>query len=1093
MADKKDETKVYTPLTDPEFRAKSLTTISIEERRKWEVMFARFHQPHGDLTTQMETFRLPPGGENGDFLMTDGEGHYSWSGGACHWLAAGKNIYYATGNIAVGDTPNDTNTIYAKGNILVQATAAQPYIKISNASATARDPVLQFAVGASPAVKHTLGVDDSDGDKWKLAAGDSFGTDNDIIVVDNWAGSDPGVSEFEAHASWTIAGSPVFSGVCVVGDYLYYTRAVTDQLVKFNLLTGAEDSSTAYPGSPYFYSMLHCATDGDYIYVSCATTHKIRKYDLNLNYIAQTAAWSGSTTGEHGLCYWAGHLYWANLAKYAVKKVRCSDLAFIWETSFTSGSGDNQLDGPYAVGTNGAFLYVQDMDNNRVVRLNMDGTWVDHVDIATGTMDINNPTLWVAGQYFYIVVDYGAGDYRIEKRSCDTLVLDTAYATASNDTTQGILHGNYHYVLDDTNDKIYEYYWIPSGAFADSGIQFRLSDAYAHVVDVVRITGLGYLGVGTNVPSERIEALGNIKATSGKLISTIPTGTMPVDVDSTTLCTNLNADMLDGYHAASFVALPADPGADRILFWDDSETAVAWLACGNSIAITATTIDTIQDIRTSGSPAFAGLTIGVNGAGGTAGVITLRDGANPGTTATLSYAKWADLEAVNGVIQCNGSGNYSVASVEPALGNPDVDGKVLSSTALGVRSWIAAGGALAVGDLTDVDLTGLADNNILRYDSASGNWLVEALPAGGAHDLNSATHTDVNFGAPGAGEDGYAVVWNNATSKYILSAVAGGGAHALLSATHSDTTASAVSRGSIIIGDSTPKWIELAVGTAGQVVGTDGTDTSWVTPASPAAKYIVQEAHASLSAEQSLGALATGMVKNTTTASVGVLSIAADGTDYLSPAYAVKNVHMRETFDALSTAALNGQGAYNDISAWSSSLNGTSTINVEVKSGADKMVRMTGVAGDTTSTSTATFSNNWALMGGGRISFKIRTNDVDKGGGGLRHRTSAAEYASVGINSSGDIFFWKGSSSSIVLQAAADNTWYEIDMLITPGTGTARNAIVFVDGVYKTTTPTGAFAATVDQIQLWVGPDAAVTKTVDIDDLVVINAFGLET
>jgi hypothetical protein len=35
----------------------------------------------------------------------------------------------------------------------------------------------------------------------------------------------------------------------------------------------------------------------------------------------------------------------------------------------------------------------------------------------------------------------------------------------------------------------------------------------------------------------------------------------------------------------------------------------------------------------------------------------------------------------------------TVAGKEPSLGNPDVDGKVLSSTAAGVRSWITAGGS----------------------------------------------------------------------------------------------------------------------------------------------------------------------------------------------------------------------------------------------------------------------------------------------------------------------------------------------------------------------------------------------------------------
>ncbi|MEI8350102.1 MAG: hypothetical protein WCI77_08100 [Candidatus Omnitrophota bacterium] len=56
------------------------------------------------------------------------------------------------------------------------------------------------------------------------------------------------------------------------------------------------------------------------------------------------------------------------------------------------------------------------------------------------------------------------------------------------------------------------------------------------------------------------------------------------------------------------------------------------------------------------------LTVGKNGSGGTAGIITLRDGANPGTTATLSYTKWADLEAANGIVKCNGSGDYSAAT-----------------------------------------------------------------------------------------------------------------------------------------------------------------------------------------------------------------------------------------------------------------------------------------------------------------------------------------------------------------------------------------------------------------------------------------------
>lgn len=49
------------------------------------------------------------------------------------------------------------------------------------------------------------------------------------------------------------------------------------------------------------------------------------------------------------------------------------------------------------------------------------------------------------------------------------------------------------------------------------------------------------------------------------------------------------------------------------------------------------------------------------------------------------------------------------------------------------------------------------------------------------------------------------------------------------------------------------------------------------------AKYIVQESDADLTNEQSLGLLTTGLLKNTVTASVGVLSTAVAGTDYVAP------------------------------------------------------------------------------------------------------------------------------------------------------------------------------------------------------------------
>jgi len=69
--------------------------------------------------------------------------------------------------------------------LTVRSSSVQPKIQIVNLSDTARDPVIQFVVGATSVVKWTLGLDDSETyDSFKLATGDSLGVAaQDRIVV----------------------------------------------------------------------------------------------------------------------------------------------------------------------------------------------------------------------------------------------------------------------------------------------------------------------------------------------------------------------------------------------------------------------------------------------------------------------------------------------------------------------------------------------------------------------------------------------------------------------------------------------------------------------------------------------------------------------------------------------------------------------------------------------------------------------------------------------------------------------------------------------------------------------------------------------
>lgn len=105
-------------------------------------------------------------------------------------------------------------------------------------------------------------------------------------------------------------------------------------------------------------------------------------------------------------------------------------------------------------------------------------------------------------------------------------------------------------------------------------------------------------------------------------------------------------------------------------------------------------------------------------------VAELKASVAPGALAaksTINNSDWSgtDLSIANG-----GTGASSAAD---ARANLDVYSKAQVDAAVAG----GGGGASALGDLTDVDTTGVADGDVLAYDSVAGGWVPEA-PAGGA-------------------------------------------------------------------------------------------------------------------------------------------------------------------------------------------------------------------------------------------------------------------------------------------------------------------------------------------------------------------------
>lgn len=132
-----------------------------------------------------------------------------------------------------------------------------------------------------------------------------------------------------------------------------------------------------------------------------------------------------------------------------------------------------------------------------------------------------------------------------------------------------------------------------------------------------------------------------------------------------------------------------------------------------------------------------------------------------------------------------------------------------------------------LGNLTTARGTGITFTGVIANSNAivQGN-LFQGLVTGvdGGSALNTAAYNSV------IGPNAYSSNTTNYTG--VAAAVdyqvaSGAFAHALLSGGHSDALAGTVTRGDIIVGNTTPAWAELATGAAGSVFRSDGTDPAW--------------------------------------------------------------------------------------------------------------------------------------------------------------------------------------------------------------------------------------------------------------------------
>ena len=271
-----------------------------------------------------------------------------------------------------------------------------PIITIRNMTDDPVDCVHQVAVGATPLVKWTWGLDASDENKWKLANATALGV---------------GLS---GSFSW--------------GDTLYFTWGSMDSIVGVELDDFSTDAVYIVGGTGSedgkFNSPRQIAYDGTYIYVADGVNYRIQKFVASTGaFVSHTTSGSAVLGIPRGCVYWDGYLYVTSITKNKVFQYNAYTLNLI--TSWGSvGTGDDQFNNPASLTTDGTYLFICDEGNDRIKKHTLSGDYVAQVgSTGSGNGEFTSPFGIATDGITIYVTDYY--NNRVQEFACS----DLAYLT----------------------------------------------------------------------------------------------------------------------------------------------------------------------------------------------------------------------------------------------------------------------------------------------------------------------------------------------------------------------------------------------------------------------------------------------------------------------------------------------------------------------------------------------------------------------------------------------------------------------------------------------------------------------------------------
>lgn len=649
--------------------------------------------------------------------------------------------------------------------LYLESDTIAPFLKMTNESNVERDPIHQWSVGATPAIKFTHGVDDSDSDNLKWCNTDAL-VDTVLFneLSDDLFVSDTTNARIHKRLKTTLAHvlhlddgtSPLFWGMCCDGDYVYVVDVGGHTVEKYQasdltlIASAGKIGGGSGNGDGEFSSPRDVCTDGVYLYVADYANYRIQKLlKDDLSFVAKAGSAGAGDDNYNfpiGICTDGYHCWVSDSTNYRIKKILCSDLSYVSKIG-SNGTGNDQFNYPVGICTDGTHVYVADINNDRIVkRLCSDLSYVseqgsngignnEYIQPAGATTDGTH--VWVSE----------VGNNRIKKILCS----DLSYVSKIGSTGTGNDQFNYPYGICVA--------YIPNRVFGKL-LVLHQDGSYFDVYPKLSLYNSLIFREDSVAEVEYVE----IKS--------------PTSIVSYTL-------ILPGAAAGAKKHLYS--GATGILDWG-------------------------QNVDTDSGPTFDHLHLSA-----TSNQIVLQSAGVTGTiTATpASSNKVWTLQDFTGTIYQTGGTDVAVAdggtnksswtlyAIPYASGTTTIGeiaigaaGKVLAvNGGANGYEWIAAGGGGTFLTLTDVDepnYTGHAGHFVVV--DGDEDALIFSASSVAAHNILSATHSDTTAASPVAGDILYADAtpkWTKrakGTNGHVLTlvsglpdwaAAAGGGTHSL--------------------------------------------------------------------------------------------------------------------------------------------------------------------------------------------------------------------------------------------------------------------------------------------------------------------------